>query len=377
MTIYVRPRLGLMATLCDDRAMVSSLDDDVARGKACLLGGAIGDALGAPVEFDSLRKIRERFGPAGVTDFGEAYGRAGAITDDTQMTLFTAEGIIRAYARSVERGICDPTSVVHHAYLRWYFTQGARPSAQGTQRREWPDGWLVRDARLFSRRAPGNTCLSALEAAKHFGALAGNDSKGCGTVMRVAPIGLVMAPDEAYEIGAESSAVTHGHPTAIVAGGAFARLVAQLMGRVSLPEAIAETRASIAEDPKAGEVVAALDAAVALARDGGAPSPEKVESLGGGWIAEEALGIAVYCALVARSFEDGVLLAVNHGGDSDSTGSMAGQLLGLMHGLDALPHEWRRRVELSDLIETISEDLAAVSARTFDSQANWARYPGW
>jgi len=93
-----------------------------ARIKACLLGGAIGDALGAPVEFDDLAKIRARFGPEGVTDFVPAYGREGAITDDTQMTLFTAEGVLRAHVRGVERGICHPPSVIHHAYLRWLLT---------------------------------------------------------------------------------------------------------------------------------------------------------------------------------------------------------------------------------------------------------------
>lgn len=122
--------------------------------------------------------------------------------------------------------------------------------------------------------------------------------------------------------------------------------------------------------------MAAIDGAVKLAQHGGAPTPEKVESLGGAWIAEEALAIASYCALVARSFEDGVLLAVN-GGDADSTGSMAGQLLGLMHGLDAIPSRWTARVELRDVIETIAEDLAGVRAGIFDTGANWQRYPGW
>jgi ADP-ribosyl-[dinitrogen reductase] hydrolase len=57
----------------------------------CLLGRAVGDALGAPIEFLRLSEIRERFGLAGLTDYAPAYGKLGAITDDTQMTLFTAE----------------------------------------------------------------------------------------------------------------------------------------------------------------------------------------------------------------------------------------------------------------------------------------------
>ena len=76
----------------------------------CLLGGAVGDALGAPVEFLRLSEIRETFGPALLTDFSPAYGRLGAITDDTQMTLFTAEGLLRAAAAGRTRGSATPSA---------------------------------------------------------------------------------------------------------------------------------------------------------------------------------------------------------------------------------------------------------------------------
>ncbi len=64
-----------------------------------------------------------------------------------------------------------------------------------------------------------------------------------------------------------------------------------------------------------------------------------METLGGGWVGEEALAIGLCCALVAPDVRSGLLLAVNHSGDSDSTGSIAGNLLGAMHGLDALPQD--------------------------------------
>ena len=95
----------------------------------CLLGGAAGDALGAPVEFMKRATILERFGPRGITSYAPAYGRTGAITDDTQMTLFTAEGLLRAYVRGERRGIGHVPSVVAHAYLRWLKTQGTAPAA--------------------------------------------------------------------------------------------------------------------------------------------------------------------------------------------------------------------------------------------------------
>ena len=106
------------------------------RFSGCLLGGAVGDALGAPAEFMSLASIRQRFGPAGIRDYHPAYGRLGAITDDTQMTMFTAEGLIQAYDRGRERGIWHPPTMVYHAYRRWLETQDGQapyPAPEGRQ----------------------------------------------------------------------------------------------------------------------------------------------------------------------------------------------------------------------------------------------------
>ena len=98
------------------------------RLRGCLLAGAAGDALGAAVEFWTLDEIRARLGPDGVTGYLPAYGRdGGVITDDTQMTLFTAEGIIRATVRYAHRGIAHGPSVLQRAYVRWLATQGEAP----------------------------------------------------------------------------------------------------------------------------------------------------------------------------------------------------------------------------------------------------------
>jgi ADP-ribosylglycohydrolase len=169
-------------------ALVSATE----RFRGCLLGGAIGDALGAPVEFMTRKDIVGRFGSGGIRDFVPAYGVTGAITDDTQMSLFTAEGLLRAHVRGCLRGISIFAGVTGHAYLRWLETQGLRSPLEISR-----DGWLWGIRALHHRRAPGNTCVSALGAKRHFGEPARNNSKGCGGVMRVAPVGLYMwrAPD--------------------------------------------------------------------------------------------------------------------------------------------------------------------------------------
>ena len=86
--------------------------------RGCLLGLAIGDALGAPVEFDKLTAIRARFGPEGITDLIPWHGLpAGSYTDDTQMTLATVRGMLAAHERGRTKGIVHWPSVVYRAYL--------------------------------------------------------------------------------------------------------------------------------------------------------------------------------------------------------------------------------------------------------------------
>lgn len=328
------------------------------RFHGCLLGGAVGDALGAPVEFLSDAQIRAQFGPEGIGDFAPAYGLRGAITDDTQMTLFTAEGLIRGMVRMRDRGFASLAGTTAHAYLRWLETQGER-APEGLVARGYP-GWLVRERRLHAQRAPGATCLSALRAMEGLGAPARNDRKGCGGVMRVAPAGLFAAVGqarcEAFELGCELAALTHGHPSGILPAGALALMVQRLAEGADLRAAIAEAVARVRAQADHDETLGALERARSLA-DAGADPRAAIAALGAGWVAEEALAIAVYCALVARDFRHGVLLAVNHGGDSDSTGAITGNLLGAAWGLDAIPAAWREAIELADVIATVADDL--------------------
>lgn len=340
--------------------------------RGCLLGGAVGDALGAAVEFMSLDQIRSTFGAEGVRELVPAYGRVGAITDDTQMTLFTAEGLLRAEVRGRGKGVCHVPSVVHHAYIRWLHTQRERSAHIWSA--EEMDGWLYSLPELHHRRAPGNTCLAALRSAD-MGALDRrlNDSKGCGTVMRIAPVGLVRSHDP-FLLGCEIAAITHGHPSGILAAGFLAEMIRRIVEGAPLRAAIDESLPRLCREPDSDEVVEAVLAAVRRA-ESSSPSPEVVEELGGGWVSEEALAISLYCALVhEEDFEAAVCLAVNHGGDSDSTGAITGNLLGLLHGQRAIPSHWLDEVELREEIAAIADDLIT---EFDDSSEWWDRYPGW
>lgn len=309
----------------------------------CLLAGAVGDALGAPVEFLTLQEIRSRYGPGGLSGYDEAYGRRGAITDDTQMTLFTVEALLRDG---------DPVAELRDAYLRWLQTQEhPRPTGDG----------LLAVPELHSARAPGNTCLSALRATRA-GALGStqhpiNDSKGCGGVMRAAPAGLV-APDprRAFTLGCDLAAITHGHPSGYLPAGALAAAVHHLTHGATLDTALDTATDELRAWPGHDETATALDNARQLAARG-RPTPEDLESLGGGWTGEEALAIAVCAALSATDMRDGLLLAVNHSGDSDSTGALCGNLLGARDGARAIPGAWLDDLELHSLIEDLASRL--------------------
>ena len=329
------------------------------RFAGCFLGGAVGDALGAPVEFLSNRAIRERFGPGGIRDFAPAYGRVGAITDDTQMALFTAEGLLRAWARQADRGLCNVSPVVHRAYLRWLTTQNG--SAPDPYRMGNADGWLIGITALHSQRAPGNTCLLALQSSR-LGTLEEplNNSKGCGGVMRSAPVGLMVSddPEQAFHLGCEIAAITHGHPSGYLAAGYIAALIAWLVQGESLLTAVDRCGPLLSAWKGHEEVSAAVDAALELSRAGS--GVENLVKLGKGWVAEEALGMSLYCCLAADDFEDAVILAVNHSGDSDSTGAITGNILGTALGMAAIPKRWSDAVELREETLQVAQDMVAV-----------------
>lgn len=325
-----------------------------------LLGGAVGDALGAAVEFISLTAIIEFFGPEGITDMAHAHGRIGALTDDTQMTLFTAEGVIRDRHRQLDGGEFDRVRIMHRAYLRWLETQDHPGSHSGFGAPLNP-GWLGGLKELNSRRAPGNTCLKGLVNANNRGiGKPINNSKGCGGVMRVAPVGLAMRdPQDAFLYGCEAAAITHSHSTGYLASGFLACVICRILGGDPLTRAIDDSLSTLRGwDDHAETELAVLDAVRLAGR--GAPHAELVEVLGGGWIAEEALAIGLYCALAAESLEAALILAVNHGGDSDSTGSIAGNITGALSGAAAIPVRWLERLELRGAIETIAADLHRV-----------------
>ena len=333
------------------------MDEKRDRVLGCLLGGAVGDALGYPVEFLSEPEILRQYGPAGIQTLAQA-GSPARVSDDTQMTLFAANAWI--YGCSGEGWDIATTWL---AYREWLGTQGDE-SRMGK-----PRMWIYGDRRLHARRAPGNTCLSAIRFSDRGGTMKNpvNNSKGCGTVMRAAPYGLMPGSREAaMERAAADAALTHGHPLAWGSSAWLAACVHALVeGAGPLADRVADIKLPQRLNPD-GTLLALVQKAIALANREDVTDLEAIHALGEGWVAEEALAIALFCALRHRDdFAAALRAAVNHKGDSDSTGAICGNILGAWLGAEAVAKAFDlEQLELKDIIQTLSLDLLRTHTAT-------------
>jgi len=340
------------------------------RIRGSLIGGAIGDALGYPVEFIySFEEIQARYGERGITrldtkqHWQEEAGLEGkaVVSDDTQMTLFTANGLLNAK--------CQKTSVKYcicRAYIEWYLTQ------VGKRSNKYKDCWIARVPELNKRRAPGNTCISSLYAI-YSGREPMNNSKGCGGVMRVAPIPLYavvenrMSIVEADLLAAEAAEITHQHPLGFIPAALMSHVIyclaldnepTQECMKRNIMEGVAKIRELYKAYHNDVERMAELAERAIFLLDNRKTDLENIVHLGEGWTGEEALAIALYCALKHfDSFEDAIIAAVNHGGDSDSTGAVTGNILGTVVGYEAIPKSFKDDLEMHDLILHMADDL--------------------
>ncbi|WP_297423530.1 ADP-ribosylglycohydrolase family protein [Clostridium sp.] len=336
----------------------------------CLLGGGIGDALGFPVEFMKLFEIHWTYGKTGIEDLKlDIISKKAQISDDTQMTLFTVEGILDYEYTSRFAREENIQKSIFHAYMRWLYTQGCTISKEYNYLMNENDSRLLKYNQLYDQRFPGNSCITALQKSKNnkFGTLENviNNSKGCGGVMRAAPAGLyyVYRKKDAFNLGCELAAITHGHPTGYLSSGALSSIISDLCLDVPLDKAVLNSIQTLKTMGYSQETVQALNKAVSLAKDGD-PSAKKLSQLGEGWIAEEALAIAVYCALsYPEDFKMALKLAVNHDGDSDSTGAICGNIMGAKLGVSSIPEEWIAKLELADLIKEMAKELFSVARK--------------
>ncbi|MER6147352.1 ADP-ribosylglycohydrolase family protein [Streptomyces hirsutus] len=350
------------------------------RVRGTLLGVALGDALGTPVDGQDIGAIRQAHGAAGITGPAPAHGRRGAVTHLTQMTLFSVDGLIRAQVRR-DTGAWHPPTDLHRAYLRWATTQ----RDWGPDERRKEDGWLAREEWLYARRDPtrallvglGDDTMGTPEAPKNPG------EAGPEAAARSAPFGLLVGwePQLVAQLAVECAAQTHGRPAAYLAAGVYAVIVHGLARGETLDAAVQRALVLLAARPGHQPVSDALQQALGTVRQG-MPTPERIAGLAGEGTAEGLVAVAVYCALVGEDVRHGLCLAVNMDGPSAAAGALTGGLLGALHGETALPPAWLAELEGRPTILELADDFAmemtqgsALHGPAASSPAWLARYP--
>ena len=359
---------------------------DCIRGS--LMAGATGDALGYPVEFMSRNAILARYGDKGITRFKLDSDGKALVSDDTQMILFTANGMLMGLTRGYMRGIGgDPKDYVDGAYIDWYYTQTVNKKSE---RDDFHYTWLRDLPELAYRRAPGITCLNACESLLAHRDVE-NNSKGCGGIMRVAPMGLLDASFKESggsgfyyktvylaEAGAHIARVTHLHPLGYLPAALMTLLLSRIVPLT--PDEVKESIIDIINDgldvmmnmygndyAKYKEYLRALTLKAVNLAHSNISDIQAIMQLGEGWTAEEAWVISLYCVIRhIDNMKEAIIAAVNHDGDSDSTGSITGNIMGAIYGYEAIKRErlfcpcgkkFEDTIELHNIILAIADDL--------------------
>lgn len=359
---------------------------DCIRGS--LMAGAAGDALGYPVEFMSRNAILARYGDRGITEFKLDSDGKALVSDDTQMTLFTANGMLMGLTRGCMRGIGgDPKDYVGGAYIDWYYTQTVN---KVSERDDFHYTWLRDLPELAHRRAPGITCLNACESLLAHRDVE-NNSKGCGGIMRVAPMGLLDASFKESggsgfyyktvylaEAGAHIARVTHLHPLGYLPAALMTLLLSRIVPLT--PDEVKESIIDIINDgldvmmnmygndyAKYKKYLRALTLKAVNLAHSNISDIQAIMQLGEGWTAEEAWAISLYCVIRhIDNMKEAIIAAVNHDGDSDSTGSITGNIMGAIYGYEAIKRErlfcpygkkFEDTIELHNIILAIADDL--------------------
>lgn len=360
---------------------------DCVRGS--LMAGAAGDVLGYPVKSLSRKSIISRYGNNGITEFDLDSNGKTLVSDATQMTLFTANGMLMGFTRGQMRGIGgQPENYIDGAYIDWYYTQtGKKEPMLGDS--DFHYTWLRDLPEKEHRRDPDNTCLTACESLMHH-KRPNNNSKGCGGIMRVAPMGLfdtsfdVKNKRELYntkllaEAGAKIAKTTHLNPLGYLPAAMLTVLISKIVPLT--PNEVKESISVIVNDCidvmekvegrehiEEKEYLKSLTLHAMELAQSDKSDYEAISELGEGWTADEAWAISLYCSVRhIDSMRDAIIAAVNHDGASNSIGSITGNVMGAIYGYEAIKKEnlfcprgysFESTIELHNIIMALADDL--------------------
>ena len=333
--------------------------------RGCLLGMAVGDAMGYPVDSLSLRDIRDNYGPNGLLGYDLANGYAD-VTSYTQLGAFTCNGLLIALTRGQMMGKMAPlVKYVGLSSREWMASQ--RPWG----RRERTFCWLLRRPDICRRYCIDTRMLDTLSR-ETLGTLESpvNNFVTPGSLTTAIGVGLFYHPDrmrqqELDRLGAETVALTHGGALAFLSGAALAHMVSRSLWEPQLPmkELVNETAAAIHAQfarqypPQCNELTTLLRMAAALESDASLATWDVMEKLHCESAAQVLAGAVYACMAGGEEFDASLIIAVNHSGRSAAVGAVAGALLGLRQGEIALPDFYTECLEPAETLRELADDL--------------------
>jgi ADP-ribosylglycohydrolase len=295
-----------------------------------LWGVAVGDALGVPVEFRS-RKERERDPVVDLRGYGTHNQPCGTWSDDTSLSLCTIDTLLH-------NG--EDYRALGGSFVRWLDAEIWTPHGE-----VFDVGNATAEA--IQRLAYG---VAPLEAGR-------NDelSNGNGSLMRILPVAVWFAAGQtvdAIEAAYRFSALTHRHPRSQVGCAIFCLVARRLLAGVDAVSAIDDGWKDIARHTDAQPFASELRAYSRISPASNLKRLRVTEIRGSGYVVD-ALEASLWCLLNTKSFKEAVLMGVNLGDDTDTTGAITGALAGMRYGLDAIPADWRERLARRDDLEKL------------------------
>lgn len=332
--------------------------------RGCLLGMAVGDAMGYPVDSLGLGEIRENYGPNGLLGYDLVNGYAD-ITSYTQLAAFACNGLLIALTRGQMMGKMAPlVKYVGLSSREWLASQ--RPWG----RPERTFCWLLQRPEVCRRYCMDTRMLDTL-GREMPGTLEtpANSFTGPGGLTTAVAAGLFYAPNrmgqrELDRLGAETVALTQGGPLAFLSGAALAHLVSRCLVRPQAPlkqlvlETVQAVNAQFASQySQCQELTTLLRLAVAMEADASLPTWDVMEKLRCASAAQVLAGAVYACLAGGEEFDASLIIAVNHSGRSAAVGAVTGALLGLRQGEAALPEFYLECLESRETLRELADDL--------------------
>ncbi len=365
-----------------------------------IFGGALGDALGGPIEFHkNLLEITSRFGENGIQELERYYHKdmflemrrlpAGSVTDDTAMTLLTLEGYNKNIEKNIEPSLDNSLPMIWQAYLKWG-SQQTRNEAFAALARHYSDRsiqWSDDIKPFFQTQGAGLSTLAALSKGyygtpetpiKYYFLVEGvrrviSPNLGCGAMMRTAPIAMLtlhQSDEETFQEACKLAMTTHGHPDSYLSAAVVNHILRGALLNKPFSKNIQNLKSIISNYDGHENCWRVIEGALTEKVDVSEPQRTmiRMDQLPGKlgfsnkFLALPVLAQVIYALrhdgqihrLYTTRFKDITRLAVNHSGDTDSVGSMCGQYMGAKYGIEYLPFDWMATLRFKDNIRNIT-----------------------